>query len=113
MPDDGTVSLTDPRRAIDDAVGRMNDEPDLCRVRDADVDGGSDTSDEMDGDDWMAWSVTVTASSAVDVDACMMSANVVFQSSSSTGVDVLLAAAEICFVAAVVVLLVIFFSFTD
>jgi len=96
----------------------MNDETpppdaDLCRVRDADVDGGSDTSDEMDGDGWMAWSLTVTASSAVVVDACMMSANVVFQSSSPAVVDVLLAAAEVCFVEAAVVLLAIFFSFTD
>jgi len=116
VPDDGAVSPTDPRRAIEDAVGRMNDEPpssDLFRVRDADVGGGSDTSDEMDGDGWMVWSLTVTVSSAVVVDACMMSANVVFQSSSPAVVDVLLADAEVCFVEVVVGLLVIFFSFTD
>jgi len=110
VPDDGAVSPTDPRRAVEDAVGRMNDEtpsPDLFRVRDADVGGGSDTSDEMDDDGWMVWSLTVT------VDACMMSANVVFQSSSPAVVDVLFAAAEVCFVEAAVVLLGIFFSFTD
>lgn len=105
----------DPRRASDDAVGRMSEERpspdvDLRRGRDADVEGGSDTSDEIDGDGWMGCSET--PSSVVVADACMMPASVVFQSSSPAVFDVLLAVAEVCFLVAGGVLLAIFFSCT-
>lgn len=62
-------------------------------MRDAGTAAGSDCSDDMDGDNWIATSS----------DACMMSSSAVFQSFSSTVIDVLLAASEVCFAVAVVV----------
>jgi len=64
-------------------------------VRDADTVAGSDCSDDMDGDNWIARSS----------DACIMSTSAVFQSFSPTVIDVLLAASEVCFAVSVVVVL--------
>ena len=96
LPDDALVSIVEPRRAIDDAVGLSNDDTasdaDFLRVRGTGVDTGSDSSDDMEGDD------SISTSS----DACMMSSSAVFQSFSPTVIDVFLAASEFCFVVAVV-----------
>jgi len=98
-------------------VGRISDaspstEPDFFRLLDADDDGGSDCSDDMDGDSSIGCSATSTVSSVVVVDDCMMSVSAVFQSFSLTVIDVLLVASEVSFVVAVVVLLGIFISFS-
>jgi len=91
---------------MDDAVGRINDDSpsdaDVLRVRD--VVTGSDCSDDMDGagDGWIV--------SAVSADACMMSATVASQLSSSVVTGVLLTGPEDRFVLPVVVLPVVLLS---